>query len=97
MFYSRDPFSAALLFKRSEVQTKIRQSPVQYLDSIADPIVQSLIQYAYGNIFMEELIEDLEGDFDLLFFFKTLESFLRNRERLSKALTGEVQDTFARD
>jgi hypothetical protein len=70
---------------------------IQYSDGIADPIVQSLIQYAYGKIFMEGLIEDLEGDFDLLFYFKTLEALLRDREQLAKALTGEVQDTFARD
>jgi len=70
---------------------------IQYLEGIADPIVQSLIQYAYGKIFMEGLIEDLEGDFDLLFYFKTLEALLRDREQLAKALVGEVQDTFARD
>lgn len=69
----------------------------QYLDGIADPIVQSLIQYAYGKIFMEGLIDDLEGDFDLLFFFKALEALLRDREQLAKALLGEIQDTFARD
>lgn len=67
------------------------------MDRIADPIVQSLIQYAYGRIFMEDLLVDLDWDFDLLFYFKALESFLRDRERLSKALMGEVQDTFARD
>ncbi len=69
----------------------------EYLDSIPDPIVQSLIQHAYGKIFMEDLIRNLEGDFDLLFFFKTLEAFVRDRERLARALTGETQDTFARD
>jgi hypothetical protein len=46
---------------------------------------------------MEDLLNGLEGDFDLLFFFKTLEALLRDRERLAAALTGEVQDTFARD
>ena len=70
---------------------------IRYLDSIADPIVQSLIQYGYGKIFMEALIDDLEGDFDLLFFFKTLEAVFRDRAQLAKALMGEVQDTFARD
>lgn len=74
-----------------------RDKAVQYLDRIADPIVQSLIQYAYGKIFMEDLINDLEGNFDLLFFFKTLEALLRDRERLAKALRGEIQETFARD
>jgi hypothetical protein len=70
---------------------------IKYLDSIADPIVQSLIEYGYGKIFVEDLINSLEGDFDLLFFFKTLEALLRDRERLAHALTGEVEDTFARD
>jgi hypothetical protein len=70
---------------------------IQYVDGIADPIVQSLVQYAYGKVFMEGLIDDLEGDFDLLFFFRTLEALLHDRERLAKALMGEVQDTFARD
>jgi hypothetical protein len=70
---------------------------MEYLDSIADPIVQSLIQYGYGKIFMDDLIRGLEGDFDLLFFFKTLEVLLRDRERLAAALNGEVEDTFARD
>lgn len=70
---------------------------IQYLDQIADPVVQSLIQYAYGKIFMEDLIEDLEGDFDLLFYFRTLEALLRDREQLARALMGEIQDTFARD
>lgn len=68
-----------------------------YLDSIDDPIVQSLIQYAYGKLFVNELINDLEGEFDLLFLFKTLEALLHDREQLAKALCGEIQDTFARD
>jgi hypothetical protein len=46
---------------------------------------------------VESLIDDLEGDFDLLFFFQALEALLRDRKRLAKALTGEIQDTFARD
>ncbi len=70
---------------------------IEYLDRIPDPIVQSLIPYVYGKIFMEDLIHDLEGEFDLLFYFKTLEALLRDREQLARALTGEIQDTFARD
>jgi hypothetical protein len=70
---------------------------IEYLDSLGDPIVQSLIQYGYGKLFMEDLVNGLEGEFDLLFFFKALESLLRDRERLARALTEEVQDTFARD
>ena len=70
---------------------------IEYLDSIADPIVRSLIEYGYGKIFVEDLIKGLEGDFDLLFYFKTLEALLRDRVRLAEALTGEVEDTFARD
>jgi hypothetical protein len=68
-----------------------------YLDTVADPFVQLLIQYGYEKIVMEDLISGLDGDFDLLFFFKTLEALLRDRERLAAALVGEVEDTFARD
>jgi hypothetical protein len=70
---------------------------IEYLDSIPDSTVQSLIQYAHGQIYMEDLIANLEGDFDLLFFFKSLEALLRDRERLARTLKGEVMDTFARD
>jgi hypothetical protein len=69
----------------------------EYLDSIPDPIVQALIQQAHGNIFAENLLDDLEGDFDLLFFYKTLAALLRDRERLAKALTGELQHSFGKD
>jgi hypothetical protein len=43
------------------------------------------------------LLYGLEGDFDLLFFYKTLAALLRDRERLAKALTGEVTHTFVKD
>jgi hypothetical protein len=68
-----------------------------FLDNVHDPIVQSLIQYAYGNIFLEDLNEGLEGDFDLLFLYKILEALLRDRERLAKALTGEIRHAFSED
>lgn len=60
-----------------------------YLDSIEDPIVQSLIQYAHSKIFTEQPL-DCEGEFDLLFFYQILESFLHDREGLARALTGEA-------
>lgn len=69
----------------------------EFFDDIADPIVQALIQYAYGNIFVEDLSDGLEGEFDVLFLYKILEALLRNRERLAKALTGEIQHTFGKD
>jgi len=69
----------------------------EYLDSIPDPTVQALIQYAYGNIFVEDLNDGLEGEFDVLFLYKILEALLRDRERLAKALTGELQHTFGKD
>lgn len=61
-----------------------------YWDTIADPIVQALIQHAYSQIFVGTPIE-FEGEFDLLFFFKIMESFLRDRERLAMALTGQTE------
>jgi len=41
--------------------------------------------FAYGKIFMEDWIDDLERDFDLLFFFKTLEVFPRDREAVGQS------------
>jgi hypothetical protein len=73
------------------------QKANEFLNSIPDPIVQSLIDYAYGKIFMEDLHEGLEGDFDVLLLFKILEALLRDRERLAKALTGEITHTFSID
>lgn len=74
-----------------------QQRAKEYLDGLADPVVQSLIQYAHGNMFVESLVDDLEGEFDLLFFYKTLEATLRDRELLARALTGELTHTFGKD
>ena|ERR1700722_8736875 len=69
----------------------------EYLDSLSDPIVQALIQYAYGNIWVEDLTDELEGEFDVLLLYKILAALLRDREKLAKALTGELQQTFGKD
>ena len=66
------------------------QKAKAYWDTIPDPVVQALIQQAYNQIFAGRPIE-FEGEFDLLFFYKILESFLRDRERLAKALAGEME------
>ncbi len=63
----------------------------EFWDTISDPIVQALIQYAHCLIFTK-VPYDFEGEFDLLYFYKILEAFLRDRERLAKALTGEGQE-----
>jgi hypothetical protein len=63
-----------------------------YLDTIEDPIVQSLIQHAYSKIFTENSME-FEGEFDLLLLFKILEAILRDREALARALTGHAVST----
>ena len=61
-----------------------------YLENVADPIVQALIEHAYSQIFVGTPTE-FEGEFDLLFFFKILEGFLHDRERLARALRGEME------
>lgn len=66
------------------------QKAKAYLDSISDPIVQALMEHAYSQIFLGTDAE-FEGEFDLLFFFKILEALLYDRQRLAKALTGELE------
>jgi len=47
-----------------------------------------------GNMFIENLLEDLEGEFDLLVFYKSLEALLRDRKRLDKSPHGRVAAHF---
>jgi hypothetical protein len=65
------------------------EKAVAYLETIDDPIVRALIEHAYTQIFVGTP-KDLEGEFDLLFFFKILESFLHDRESLARALAGQM-------
>jgi hypothetical protein len=65
------------------------QKAKAYLDSIGDPIIQALMEHAYSQIFVGTPT-DFEGEFDLLFFFKILEAFLHDRQRLAQALTGAM-------
>ena len=58
-----------------------------FLNSIQDPIVQSLVRYAYQTLCMSDA--KVEGEFDLLYFFTIMEQFLRDRETLAKALVGD--------
>jgi hypothetical protein len=61
-----------------------------YLDTISDPIVQTLIQHAH-SLLCTGPSTDFEGEFDLLFYYRLLESLLGDRERLAKLLlTGEA-------
>jgi hypothetical protein len=69
----------------------------EFFDQIPDPVVQSLIQYAHGNLFVENLVDELEGEFDLLTFYKSLEALLRDRDQLARALRGELTHSFGKD
>ena len=63
----------------------------EFLQKIEDPIVQHLVRLSYQTLCM--LKSDVEGEFDLLFFFQIMESFLREREVIAKLLMGEsVED-----
>jgi hypothetical protein len=57
-----------------------------FLNSIEDPIVQSLVRSAYQTLCMSDAVVD--GEFDLLYFFRIMEEFLRDREDLARALRG---------
>ncbi len=58
-----------------------------FLSSIGDPVVQSLVRSAYQTLCMSEAVAD--GEFDLLYFFRVMEEFLRDREGLARALMGD--------
>jgi hypothetical protein len=62
-----------------------------FLASIPDPIVQSLIQHAHSLLFTEAS-EYFTTDFDLLLFYKVLAALFRDRKMLAKALTGEMKE-----
>jgi len=61
-----------------------------FLNSIDDPIVQSLVRFAYQTTLMTDAV--VEGEFDLLYFLRIMEEFLRDRERLAKALMGDFTE-----
>jgi hypothetical protein len=61
-----------------------------FLDGIQDPIVQSLVRAAYQTHLLSEA--EVEGEFDLLYFIRIMEEFLRNREKVSKTLMGDFSD-----
>ena len=58
-----------------------------FLNSIEDPIVQSLVRSAYQTLCMSDAVVD--GEFDLLYFSRIMEEFLRDREGLARALRGD--------
>jgi hypothetical protein len=58
-----------------------------FVNSIEDPIVRDLVRHSYVIILMSEAFP--QGDFDLLYFFRIMEEFLRDREKLAMWLKGE--------
>jgi hypothetical protein len=66
----------------------------RFLNSIQDPIVQSLVRSVYQTHLLSNA--EVDGEFDLLYFFRIMEEFLRDREKLAKSLRGEFdQETSA--
>jgi hypothetical protein len=61
-----------------------------FTNSIEDPIARSLVRYAYQTLCMSDAV--VEGEFDLLYFARIMEEFLRDREALARSLRGEFGD-----
>jgi hypothetical protein len=59
----------------------------EFLNGIQDPIVQRLVRYSYQTICLSDA--EVEGEFDLLYFFIIMEEFLRDRKSLANALMGD--------
>ena len=62
----------------------------KFLNSIQDDIVRSLIISAYQTHLLSNT--EVDGEFDLLYFFRILEEFLRDREKIAKSLKGDFED-----
>jgi hypothetical protein len=62
----------------------------RFLNSIAAPVVRSMVRYSYQTICMSNAVP--VGEFDLLYFVRIMEEFLRDREALAKALMAEVPE-----
>ncbi len=62
---------------------------VAFLNTVRDPVVESLIQHAHGLIFTDAS-DYFTNDFDLLLFYRVLELVFRDRERLANFLVPEL-------
>jgi hypothetical protein len=62
----------------------------EFLNNIQGPLVQSLVRASYRTILLTDAV--VEGEFDLLYFFRIMEEFLRDREKLAKSLVGDFED-----
>ena len=69
-----------------------KDEAIQFCKQIEDPIVRELVMDAYGTLIFKVAPVEVKGQFDLLFFFKVMEAFLRDRETLAEALRGESED-----
>ncbi len=64
-----------------------RHEASAYADQIADPVTKALVKYSYEQICLST--DHPEGDFDLLYFFKIIHAFVKDRERMAKAFQGD--------
>ncbi len=62
----------------------------EFLNEIEDPIIQSLLRSSYQTLCMSDA--SVDGDFDLLYFFRIMEEFLRDRKKLARSLLGDFED-----
>ena len=63
------------------------QRASDFLRGIKDPIVGGLVKHAYEITLIIDATP--QGQFDIDYFFRIMEMFLRDREILSRALLGE--------
>ena len=61
-----------------------------FLNTIEDPIVKNLVRHSYQTICISDAVP--EGQFDLLYFFRIMQEFLRDHEGLAKVLKGEFEE-----
>lgn len=62
---------------------------MKFIREIDDPIAQERVCYMYDLTWDADDLP--EGDFDLLYFLRLTEAFIRDRKAFIKALNGEPQ------
>ena len=73
------------------------EEAIDFNNQIEDPIVRELVTRAYGTLIFELSPIKVDGQFDLLFFFKVLEKFLSDLRDPESLISGLVQNISERN
>lgn len=64
----------------------------EFANSFDDPVVREVLWTAYAVLIFKMGVEQPDGTFDVLYFFKALAKMLEDREQLQRVLSGNFSD-----